>query len=147
MSGPSGLFAYDDMWNRPEVLRAEMPSSNGVGSARGLARFYAALVSDVDGIRVLEPQTVKAASVVHASGPDRVIFFPSCFGLGFMLQPMLAPGGGALALGHPGAGGSLGFADPETRIGFGYVSTRLKFDPTGDERTKGLVAAVYRSLG
>jgi len=146
MNGPSGLFAYDDMWNRPDVLEAEMPSSNGVGSARALARFYAALVGEVDGIRVLEPETVQAACVVQAQGPDRVILFPSCFGLGFMLQPTCAPGAGGRAFGHPGAGGSLGFADPEAKLGFGYVSTRMKFDPAGDDRTKGLVAAVYKSL-
>lgn len=146
MSGPSGLFAYDDMWNRPDVLAAEMPSSNGVGSARALARCYAALVGEVDGIRVLAPETVAAACVVQAEGPDRVIVFPSCFGLGFALQPMLGPGAGARAFGHPGAGGSLGFADPEAGLGFGYVTTRMKFDPTGDARTKHLVAAVYGAL-
>jgi CubicO group peptidase (beta-lactamase class C family) len=146
MNGPSGLFAYDDMWNRPDVLAAEMPSSNGVGTARALARLYAALVGEVDGMRILAPDTVRAASVVQTQGPDRVIFFPSCFGLGFTLQPMLAPGAGQHAFGHPGAGGALGFADPEAEIGFGYVTTRMKFDPAGDERTKGLVAAVYRSL-
>lgn len=147
MHGPSGLFFYDDMWNRPEVLAAEMPSSNGVGDARALARLYAALVGEVDGIRMLAPDTVAAACVVEAEGPDRVISFPSCFGLGFALQPMVAPGAGPRAFGHPGAGGSLGFGDPAARLGFGYVTTRMKFDPTGDERTKGLVAAVYRSLG
>jgi CubicO group peptidase (beta-lactamase class C family) len=146
MNGPSNLFAYDDMWNRPEVLAAEMPSSNGVGNARALARLYAALVADVDGMRVLEPETVKTACVVQAEGPDRVIFFPSCFGLGFTLQPMVAPGAGPRAFGHPGAGGSLGFADPAAEIGFGYVTTRMKFDPTGDARTKGLVAAVYQAM-
>jgi len=145
-SGPSGLFAYDEMWNRPDVLAAEMPSSNGVGSARGIARLYAALVGEVDGIRVLAPETIAAACVVQAEGPDRVIVFPSCFGLGFALQPMLAPGGGMRAFGHPGAGGSLGFADPETELGFGYVTTRMKFDPTGDARTRNLVRAVYGAL-
>jgi CubicO group peptidase (beta-lactamase class C family) len=146
MNGPSNLFAYDDMWNRPDVLAAEMPSSNGVGSARALARLYAALVGDVDGMRALEPDTVRAACVVQSEGPDRVIFFPSCFGLGFTLQPMLAPGAGPRAFGHPGAGGSLGFADPDAGIGFGYVTTRMQFDPTGDARTKALVAAVYQAL-
>lgn len=146
MNGPSNLFAYDDMWNRPDVLAAEMPSSNGVGSARALARLYAALVTDVDGMRVLEPDTVKAASVVQSEGPDRVLFLPSCFGLGFTLQPMAAPGAGLPAFGHPGAGGSLGFADPEAGLGFGYVTTRMKFDLAGDARTKALVAATYQAL-
>jgi CubicO group peptidase (beta-lactamase class C family) len=146
MSGPSNRFAYDEMWNRPEVLSAEMPSSNGVGTARALARFYAALVGEVDGIRVLAPETVAAASVVQANGPDRVIFVPTCFGLGFALQPMVAPGAGPKAVGHPGAGGSLGFADPEAGLGFGYVTTRMKFDPSGDERTHGLIRALYGAV-
>ncbi len=146
MHGPAGLFAYDETWNRPDVLAAEMPSSNGVGSARGLARLYAALVSDVDGGRVLAPATVAAARAVQAEGPDRVLLLPSRFGLGFMLPPMLAPGCGAESFGHPGAGGSLAFADPEAELGFGYVTTRMRFDLTGDARQRALVEAVYRVL-
>lgn len=147
MSGPSGLFAYDEMWNRPEVLRAEMPSSNGVGSARAVARFYAALIGDVDGVRLLRPETVAAATVPQVRGPDRVIFVETCFGLGFTLQPMLAPGAGRASFGHPGAGGSLGFADPERGLAFGYVTTRMRFDPDGDPRTRALVAALYAAPG
>ena len=63
-----------------------------------------------------------------------------------MLSPMLAPACGARAFGHTGAGGSLGFADPEAEVAFGYVSTRMKFELNGDERTRGLVEAVYGSL-
>jgi CubicO group peptidase (beta-lactamase class C family) len=147
MSGPSNLFAYDEMWNRAEVRAAEMPSSNGVASARALARLYAALVGEVDGVRLLAPETVAAACVVQADGPDRVLFVPSRFGSGFMLPPMLAPGCGARSFGHPGAGGCLGFADPEARLGFGYVTTKMKFEISGDERQQALVDAVMRSLG
>jgi CubicO group peptidase (beta-lactamase class C family) len=147
MSGPSRLFAYDEMWNRPELLRAEMPSSNGVGNARALARFYAALLGEVGGFRVLSPETLALASVPEAAGPDRVIFVETRYGLGFMLQPMLAPGAGPRSVGHPGAGGSLGFADPDAELAFGYVTTRMVFDPAGDARTKGLVAALYGAEG
>lgn len=146
MTGPSNLFAYDEMWNRPEIRAAEMPSSNGVGTARALARLYASLVGDVNGIRVLTPETVAAACVPHSDGPDRVIILPSRFGLGFTLQPMLAPAAGRQAFGHPGAGGSLAFADPVARLSFAYVSTRMTFDPSGDQRTQQLVKAVYESL-
>jgi CubicO group peptidase (beta-lactamase class C family) len=145
-SGPSHLFAYDEMWNRPEILRAEMPSSNGVMGARALARFYAALAREVDGVRLLAPDTLSAARIVQAEGPDLVLLLPTSFGLGFVLQPMLAPGAGARALGHPGAGGSLGFVDPEAGIGFGYVTTRMQFDLAGDPRTRALVAALYGAL-
>jgi CubicO group peptidase (beta-lactamase class C family) len=147
MTGPSDLFAYDEMWNRPEVLAAEMPSSNGVGDARALARLYAALVGEVDGIRLLAAETVEAARAERSQGRDKVILVPSRFGLGFALPPMLALGCGPASFGHPGAGGSLGFADPEAGIGFGYVMNRMKFELSGDPRATGLVEAVYRSLG
>jgi CubicO group peptidase (beta-lactamase class C family) len=50
------------------------------------------------------------------------------------------------AVGHAGAGGSLAFADPDARLGFGYVMNDLRFDPNGDPRSEELVRAVYRSL-
>jgi CubicO group peptidase (beta-lactamase class C family) len=147
MTGPANLFHYDEMWNRPDVLAAEMPSSNGVADARSLARLYAATVGPVDGIRLLAPATVEAACVPHSEGPDRVILVPSRFGAGFGLPPFLSPTCGARAFGHSGAGGSLAFADPEAEIGFGYVMNEMRFDPHGDPRAAGLVEAVYRSLG
>jgi len=146
MSGPSELFAYDEMWNRDEVLAAEMPSSNGVADARALARMYAATIGEIDGVRLLSPESIEAACVEQAAGPDAVILVPSRFGVGFMLPPMLAPGCGPKSFGHPGAGGSLGFADPEAGIAFGYVMNQMRFDPTGDPRSAGLVEALYRCL-
>ena len=147
MNGPSGLFAYDEMWNRDDVLAAEMPSSNGVGTARALARLYAALVGEVDGRRLLRPETVARATAVQSEGADRVLLLPSCFGLGFMLQPMMAPGGGPRCFGHTGAGGSLAFADPDRGLSVAYVTAQLQFDLTGDPRSRGLIQAVYDSLG
>ena len=63
-----------------------------------------------------------------------------------MLPPMLAPGCGPKSFGHPGSGGSLGFADPDAGIAFGYVMNQIRFDPTGDPRSAGLVEAVYRCV-
>ncbi|MFN8642928.1 MAG: serine hydrolase domain-containing protein [Candidatus Binatia bacterium] len=144
MNGPSGLFNYDDMWNRDDLLAAEMPSSNAVATARALARLYAALIGEVDGRRVLRPETVARAAQVQSQGADRVLMLPSCFGLGYMRPPTLAPGCGPQSFGHTGAGGSLAFADPEAGLSFGYVTTSLQFDFTGDQRTLGLVRALSR---
>jgi len=146
MTGPSGLFGYNEMWNRPEVLAAEMPSSNGVGSARALAKLYAACCGEVDGIRLLRPETLDEATRVVSRGPDMVILLETCFGLGFSLPPMLAPGVGPRAFGHPGAGGSLAFADPESGVAFAYVMNRMSFDAGGDPRGAGLVRALYECL-
>jgi CubicO group peptidase (beta-lactamase class C family) len=143
MTGPSGLFADNRVWNRADVHAAEMPSSNGIGTARAVARHYAALIGPVDGCRTLRPETVVAASVVQADGPDRVLGVPTRFGLGFMLG--LGPG--PKSFGHPGSGGSLGFADPDAGLGFGYAMNRMIGVGPDDGRAERLVDAVYRCLG
>lgn len=146
MTGPSGLFHYDDMWNRRALHAAEIPSSNGIGTARALARVYAALIGDVDGVRLLGADTVAAASEVRSDGPDAVLMLPTRFGTGFMLPPTLSLSAGAAAVGHPGAGGSLGLADPAAGIGFGYVMNQMQLGVTGDPRSARLLEAVYASL-
>lgn len=143
LSGPSGLFGYDDMWNRRDVLAAELPSSNGVGTARALARHYALLIGDVDGQRLLSPGTVARATEVQVHGPDRVIGVPMAFGLGYMTPPPEAPAG---SFGHAGAGGSLGLADPAGGWTLGYVMNQMQLGLTGDARSRGLVDAVVASL-
>src|SRR5262249_14450591 len=147
LSGPSNLFAYDTRWNRFELHAAEMPSSNGIGTARALARMYAALAHEVDGVRLLRPETVALARTVQADGPDAVLGIPTRFGVGFMLPPILSPFAAPTALGHPGAGGSLGFADPEAELGFGYVMNQMQLGTTGDPRSARLLQAAYESLG
>ena len=69
------------------------------------------------------------------------------FGLGFMLSSPFAPYGGPKGFGHAGAGGSVGFADPEHGIGFGYVMSKMETNLSGDPRTRGLIAAVYDAIG
>ncbi len=161
INSPKGMETYDERWNEPEYRRLELPSSTGAGDARSLARLYAACVGPLaDGTpRLLSAATVAAASTVEAAGPDRVLtIFDSCYGLGFTLPPMLAPGCGPRSFGHPGAGGSLGFADPEAGLGFGYVMNRMSNvaapapgddgqpGANGDPRTVGLVEAIYQAL-
>jgi CubicO group peptidase (beta-lactamase class C family) len=147
--GPSDLFAYDEMWNRRELHAAELPSSNGIGDARSLARLYATLIGDVDGVRILDPATVERACEPQCVGPDRIIMFDMCYGLGFMRPPGLLHGSGTAmgpaAFGHGGAGGSFTFADPDSAVGFAYVMNRLRFD-LDDGRAASLVAATYESL-
>ena len=149
MTGPGNVFAggYDQTWNRREVRAAEIPSSNGIGDARSLARLYAATVGEVDGLRLLEPKTVRDASASQARGADRVLGLETHFGSGYALPPMLGASVGAQAFGHPGAGGSLGFADPEAGLGFGYVMNQMKLNALGDERGESLVRATYACLG
>jgi CubicO group peptidase (beta-lactamase class C family) len=146
LTGPSNLFRHGPMWNRRALHATEMPSSNGIGSARAVARLYAALVGEIDGRRLLDPTTVERARALRVEGPDAVIRVPTRFGLGFMLPPSLGPTCPDGCFGHPGAGGSLGFADPDARLGFGYVMNQMQLGLTGDARAASLVESVYDSL-
>jgi len=104
-------------------------------------------VSDVDGVRLLRPETVAAARAVQAEGPDAVLGLPTRFGTGFMLPPVLSFAAAPEAFGHPGAGGSLALADAEAEIGFAYVMNQMRLGVIGDPRSARLVKAVYASLG
>jgi CubicO group peptidase (beta-lactamase class C family) len=146
MSGPSGLFGYDDMWNTRRMRAAQLPSSNGHGDARALARMYAACLDTVDGVRLLEPGTVARATEVRSSGPDCVIGQPLSFGLGFALEPTFGPVPGPRTFGHSGAGGSVAFADPDAGLGFAYVMNQMHLTMSEqDPRAQGLIDAVYAS--
>jgi CubicO group peptidase (beta-lactamase class C family) len=143
-------LAGDGAFNRPDVMAAELPAANGVTNARSLARLYAATVGPVEGSTVgplLTPAQLAAATEAQTTGADHVLFFDTAFGLGFMLSSPFSPYGGPRAFGHSGAGGSVGFADPDHGLGFGYVMNRMMTNLSGDPRSRGLVAAVYEAIG
>lgn len=131
-------------FDSPEVQAAELPASNGIGTAHALARMYAALIGEVDGVRLVAPETLKSATKEQASGKDQVMLIPSRFSTGYMLLTETNPMTGQNAFGHTGRGGSLGFADPEHGIAFGYVMNNVIGGD--DARAKSLVNAVQRSL-
>jgi len=127
---------------------AEMPSANGHASARGIARIYSAFACGgaVGGIRLLEAETVAHAAAEAAAGPDVVLGRPSRFGLGFQLpQPGSALARVPRGFGHFGAGGAVGFADPEARLAFGYAMNQPG-PRWQNPRNRGLIDAVYDSL-
>lgn len=129
----------------PEVQAAELPASNGIGTARALARMYAALIGEVDGVRLLTPETLASATREQVGGKDQVMLVPSRFSAGYMLPTKANPMTGPNAFGHTGRGGSLGFADPEHGIAFGYVMNHIIGGPD-DVRATSLADAVRRSL-
>ncbi len=144
----AGLSAFDDpdIWNGREIHAAEIPAANGICDARSLARLYGACVSDVDGVRVLSPQRVTDATTQRTSGPNTVLLNADIqFGLGFMVPtPMLNLGPGGF--GHFGAGGAVGWADPETEFGFGYIMNKMTDELAGDPRSADLVTACYEAV-
>lgn len=111
--------------NKPEWRRMQQPAANGHGNARSLAGFYSGLL---DG-QLLESELLAELTREHAVGEDKTLLTRTRFGLGCMLdQPQVANatyGMGPRAFGHPGAGGSIGFADPERDVAFGFVTNNL----------------------
>ena len=127
-------------FNRRDVHAAELPAANAIGTARALAKLYAATVGEVDGIRLLDPATIEDATREQADGQDQVILQDTRFGSGFFLPSPFTPLMGPRSFGHPGAGGSLAFADPERGIGFAYVMNKMQQSLSGDPRTADLIA-------
>lgn len=133
--------------NAAAYRAAALPASNGIATADGLARFYASLIGEVDGgTRLFDPETTGLARTEQSAGPDRVLVVDTRFGLGHMLHgsasPLLSPG----SFGHPGRGGALAFADPETGIAFGYVTNGFRQSVTADPRAQALVRALRTAL-
>jgi len=124
-----------DRVNTREWRAAEIPAANGHGTATALARIYGALArgGTLGGVRLLEPASIELARSEQAFGPDAVLGgLPMRFGLGFMLRQDFMPiSPNANAFGHPGAGGSIGMADPDAKVGFGYVMNKMKLGLVG----------------
>ncbi|MFN7147973.1 MAG: serine hydrolase domain-containing protein [Microthrixaceae bacterium] len=142
LAAPGGAAADQDIWNDPRTWAAQIPAANGITNARGLARMYAGLVGEVDGVRLLDEATLNAAIEPQVEGPDAVLVFPIPFALGFMRHSDMSPMLGGRSFGHYGAGGSVGLADPERRISVGYAMNQMHFGLAGDPRTAALLAAV-----
>ena len=137
--------------NTPEWRNAEIPAANGHGTARALARIYGALACGgaVDGIRILERETIERACVEQAAGPDATLGgLPIRYGLGFMLQSGSMPfSPSPRAFGHPGAGGSIGIADPDRRVGYGFTMNKMGSGLTGGQTGYAVLQAFWTALG
>lgn len=133
--------------NRPEVWRASLPSFGGIGNARSLARFYDRLAAG----DFFRGPWREALTRRAGNGPDLVLRQSTAFSAGFMMDPLDGSGAKLRAtfgpsvdsFGHPGAGGSLAFADPENRIGFAYVMNRMENGVLRESRPARLVGALY----
>ncbi|GGM56004.1 esterase [Dactylosporangium sucinum] len=126
----------------PRTWTAEIPAVNGICTAAALARFYAALIGEVDGVRILDPASLAAATREQASGIDRVLLTPTRPALGFGLPVPGQPWWSPTAFGFPGHGGSLGYADPATGTAFAYVTNGLRVSLSADPRVTALVESL-----
>ncbi len=151
-ASPAGMSAVSDL-NKPEAWSAGFASMGGVGSARALGKFYAMLAGGGmwDG-RELVPRTViEQLQTPLSQGEDAVLCLEAAFSAGMMMDPVDEMtgaktrrlfGSSLRAFGHPGAGGSLAFADPMSGIAFAYVMNQMEVGVLPGEKALGLVAAL-----
>jgi CubicO group peptidase (beta-lactamase class C family) len=149
VSGAAFALAGMDA-NSREWRAAEIPAANGHGTARAIARIYGALArgGEVDGVRILQSASIERATEEQAFGPDAVLGgMPMRFGLGFMLRHDFMPlSPSNRAFGHPGAGGSIGMADPDAGVGFGFTLNKMQMGMVGAAGAFAMLEAFYDAL-
>jgi CubicO group peptidase (beta-lactamase class C family) len=140
----NGAFSIEGAFNRRDVHAAEIPAANGITNARSLARVYAATFAPIDGVQLLDDgvREVARTTVTPSGEPDACLIMPTTFGMGFMTHGMFTPYAGPGSYGHPGAGGSVAFAQPERELGFAYVMNQMAQNLANDARAQRLIDAV-----
>ena len=146
---PYGLHAITEM-NNVSVRAQPIVSFGGIGSASSLAKFYAMLANGgkSDGQTFFSETTIKWMTTTLADSIDLVFQIPTAFSAGLMKDPQNAArrmfGTSQKSFGHPGAGGSHAFADPENKIAFAYVMNQMEQSLLPNEKSLRLVDAIYR---
>lgn len=147
-STPTGLSAVSSM-NTPEARMASLPAMGGIGTASSLAKWYGILAAGGD--RIVSQETIQKMSTTLTSGFDVVTLQTTAFSAGFMQDPVGSHqkirsifGPSTRAFGHPGAGGSHAFADPENGIAFAYVMNQMELGIFPNAKSLLMVEALYR---
>ena len=147
-TSPRGLNAVSAM-NTAENRARSFVSFGGIGSATSLAKFYALLANGgaLGEQRFFSEKTIAQMTTTLTAGTDRIFLLPTAFSAGFMQNPPDANrhlfGPSSLAFGHPGAGGSHAFADPENNLSFAYVMNQMEQKLLPNEKSLRLVEALY----
>lgn len=148
-SNPPRFTAYDLPANSRRWRAAEIPATNGIASARSMARLYGCLArgGKIDAVRLLAPETIELASTQIAGGVEPYLGELMTFGVGFELQTDAFPFGPAsVAFGHRGAGGSNHGAWPELKAGFSYITNTLWESKGADPRSAALLTTLHDGL-
>lgn len=140
LSEPGGMLTPAVM-NTPAMRSAALPSLGAISTADALAHFYSLLGSGSRAL--LRPATRVAMTTTASRGPDRVLIESTSFSAGFMTNDYGVYGPASGAFGHPGAGGSLAFADPTLGLGFAFIPSAMHSGALPGPRTQKLVAALY----
>ena len=152
---PDSLFARsmagfdrDETFNTARWRRASIGSGSGHATARGIARLYHQLITK-NGLIGPSLQALARQETGHSEGDDPILGVPIRYGTGFELSlpPSLDFGPNPTAAGYWGAGGALGFADPQAGLAFGYVTCQMAAELGCSARGRALVAALYDAVG
>jgi CubicO group peptidase (beta-lactamase class C family) len=147
-TSPYGLQVISKM-NDPHMRAQPIVSFGGIGNASALAKFYSMLANggELNGQTFFSPKTIDWMRTTLSDGIDRVFQIPTAFSAGFMQDSRRAArrvfGPSRPCFGHPGAGGSQAFADPENRIAFAYVMNQMEQSLLPTEKSLRLVDAIY----
>jgi CubicO group peptidase (beta-lactamase class C family) len=137
--------------DRAEYRGLEFPAGGAIGSARDIARAYAAFIADPQELGLTGPtlrELTRYPDPPARGWHDEVLKVETAFSLGFARpHGEFRFGSSDRAFGHPGAGGSFAFADPDRGVSFAYVMNRMGFRLNDDPREKALRDALYRCLG
>ena len=147
-TSPHGLHVVNAM-NTPAIRAKPIVSFGGIGSAAALAKFYFMLANGgkFDGHIFFSEKTIKWMTITLTDGIDRVFQIPTAFSAGFMKDPPNTTrrmfGTSPNAFGHPGAGGSHAFADPQNKIAFAYIMNQMEQSLLPNEKSLRLVDVIY----
>jgi CubicO group peptidase (beta-lactamase class C family) len=133
-----------------EYRAVEFPSANGIGQARAIACAYGVFANGGNELEI-KPQTMAELAAPATATPwglrDEILKAETAYSFGFMKPTSCFLNGTSKSgFGAAGAGGSIGFADPEEQIGFSYVMNKMGFDMFDDPREKALRDACYRCV-
>ncbi len=152
---PGGLHSVTEM-NQPASWQAALPAFGGLASARALGKFYAILAHGGlwENQQVIPDEVLTWTRTRLVNGPDLVLHLPTAFSAGFMMDPLNHDGtklrsrfGPSLSsFGHPGAGGSHAFADPERGLSFAYVMNQMEQGILPNEKCLGLQEVLLTAL-
>nr|AIT69703.1 beta-lactamase AS-Trib4-ORF2 [uncultured bacterium] len=147
---PNNALNFNDM----AVRKACIPSANGHFTARALARLYAALANggQVGGVRLVSPERIALMSTIQVDTPDRVIMMPIRKSIGFFnggktMGMHGATGPRETAFGHPGAGGSIAFADPEVGLSIAVTINKMMSTLQAEGPTYEVCELIRNELG
>jgi CubicO group peptidase (beta-lactamase class C family) len=126
-AGPMTLMPTAELGNRADILAADIPAG-GKTSARAIARMYAALLGDVDGIRLISPERLREVTAVAMKGQDQVFGMPTAWGLGYAIGGLGSGHGSDSVFGVGGSGGSFACGDTASGIAFAVTKNRLTQD-------------------